>query len=71
MHNVATKLNDDEKKFLDDLSESLMEYVDGYLQVAHDYGLNPQQKLQFLHNLLPKDAKRFNLEQVEPYAQTY
>lgn len=71
MHGVTMRLKDDYKKFSGDLGQSWMKCVDEYSQVARDYGLNPQQKLHFLLNILSKDAKRFHLEQMEPYAQTY
>lgn len=70
-HDVGMRLKDSDKKFTGELGESWMDYVDEYQQVALDYNLTPQQKLQFLHNLLAKDAKRFYLERVVTYAQTF
>ena len=67
-HNVAMRLKDNEKKFSGELGESWMEFVDEYLQICRDYALSPTQKLQYLHNLLRGDAKRFYLDKVDGYA---
>lgn len=48
-----------------------MEFVAEYQQVARDYDLNQQQGLQYLHNLLRGDAKRFFRDKVQPYAATF
>lgn len=58
-HNVAMRLKDKDKKFSGDLGESWMEFVDDYLQMCRDYSLTHVQKLQYMHNLLRGDAKRF------------
>lgn len=70
-HDVGMRLKDSDKKFSGELGESWMEYVDEYQQISIDYQLSTQQKLQYLHNLLSKDAKRFYLERVSTYAQTF
>lgn len=71
VHGIAMWLTDADKKFSGDLGECWMDYVDEYSQVAKDHGLNPQQKLQYLHILFSKDAKRLHLAQVETYAQPF
>ena len=48
-----------------------MEYVDDYLQVCRDYNLSPPQRLQFLHNLLRGDAKRYYLDKIDGYATSF
>ena len=63
-HNVTMRLKDNEKKFSGDLGENWMEFVDEYSQVARDYNLNISQKLQYIHNILRGDAKRFYLDRV-------
>lgn len=70
-HDVGMRLKDADKKFSGELGECWMEFVDDYQQVAIDYNLSPPQKLQYIHNLLSKDAKRFYLERVATYAQTF
>lgn len=45
--------------------------MDEYQQIARDYKLNPGQKLQYLHNILSKDAQRFYLDRVAHYATTF
>lgn len=65
------RLKDADKKFSGDLEECWMEFVDDYLQILKDFGLTNEQRKQFMHNLLSKDAKRYYLERVDPYAQTF
>lgn len=48
-----------------------MEYVPDYQQVARDYNLSFPQKLQFLHNLLRGDAKRFYLNSAGTHMNTF
>lgn len=45
-HDIAMRLKDADKKFSGDLGECWMDFVDEYSQVALDYGLNAQHKLQ-------------------------
>ncbi|CDF36767.1 unnamed protein product [Chondrus crispus] len=70
-HNVAMRMKEKEKKFSGDLGESWMEYVDDYLQISRDYNLSPPQRLQFLHNLLRGDAKRYYLDKIDGYATSF
>ena len=70
-HNVSMRLKDSDKTFSRDLGDSWMEYVDDYLQLCRDYSLSPSQKLQYLHNLLQGDAKRYYLDKVDGYATTF
>lgn len=65
------RLKDSDQKFSRDLGECWMNFVDDYSQVSRDYGLSPQQKLQYLLNLLINEAKRFYLAEVEKYAKTF
>lgn len=58
-HNVAMRLKDNQKKFNGDLGECWLEYVDEYEQISLDYNLTPPQKLQYMHNIVTKDAQRF------------
>lgn len=58
-HNIAIRLMDVEKNFSRDLGKCWMEHVDEYSQIAMNYGLNPQEKLEYLHDFLSKDVKRF------------
>ena len=70
-HNVAMRLKDKDQKFSGDLGESWMEYVDDYLQLCRDYSLSPTQKLQYLHNQLRGDAKRYYFDQVDGYDTSF
>lgn len=45
---IAMRLKDSDKKFPGDFGEYWMDFVGDYSQVARDYGLSPQQKLQYL-----------------------
>lgn len=67
-HNIALRFKESSSKFSGNLGESWMEFVAEYQQVARDYRLSPRQKLQYLHNLLRADAKRFYLDRVDGYA---
>lgn len=70
-HNVAMRFRDQAAKFSGNLGESWNEYVAEYQQVARDYELTASQKLQYLHNLLRGDAKRFFLDRVHGTAATF
>lgn len=70
-HNVAMRFRDQAAKFSGNLGESWSEYVAEYQQVARDYELNATQKLQYLHNVLRGDAKRFFLDRVHGTAATF
>lgn len=70
-HNVAMGLKDSNSQFDGDLEECWREYVDSYFQIAKDYYLTSDQKLQYLHIVLWKDALRFYLNAVQPYTTTF
>ena len=70
-HNVAMRLRDKDKTFSGAIGECWMEYVDEYKQVPKDYSLDPTQRLQYMHNLLSGDGKRFFLGKVEGYAPDF
>ena len=70
-HNVSMRLRDGDKTFSGALGESWMEFFDEYIHVCRDYALSPTQKLQYMHNLLSGDAKRFYLDRVDGYATSY
>lgn len=70
-HNVAIRLKDNQKKFNGDLGECWLEYVDEYEQISLDYNLTPPQKLQYMHNIVTKDAQRFYIDRVKAYANTF
>lgn len=59
------RFRDAASKFSGGLGDNWSEYVAEYQQVARDNGLSSAQKLNFLHNLLRGDAKRFYLDRVE------
>ena len=69
--NVAMRLKDRDKKFSAALGESWMEFVDEYLQIGRDYSLSPTQKLQYMHNILSGDAKRYYLDRIDGYATSF
>lgn len=70
-HNIAMRFRDSGAKFSGDIGESWMEFVAEYQQVARDYSLTPPQKKQYLHNLLRGDAKRFYLDRIENFVNTF
>lgn len=70
-HNFAMRLKDSDAKFHGDLEQFWHEYVDGYNQLFLNYNLSDKQKMQYLHNLLSKDALRFYLDRVQPFTVTY
>ena len=48
-----------------------MEHVDDYKRMALDYNLSVTQKLQYMHNLLRGEAKRFYLDKVDKYSTSF
>ncbi|GAB0496233.1 hypothetical protein MMPV_007545 [Pyropia vietnamensis] len=70
-HSIAMRFRDQASKFSGNLGESWSEFVAEYQQVARDYELTASQKLQYLHNLLRGDAKRFFLDRVQGTAATF
>lgn len=48
-----------------------MKFVEEYQQIARHYKLNYAQKLQYLHNILSKDARGFYFNQVDNYAMNF
>lgn len=64
-------LKDNGKSFSGHLEECWRDYRDDCDQVSEDYNLIPKQQLQFMHNILQKDAHRFFLESVRPIEKTY
>lgn len=70
-HNVSMRMKENDKTFSGDFGESWMEYVDDYLQVSRDYNLTPSQRLQFLHNLLRGDAKRYYFDKIDGYETSF
>lgn len=67
-HKVAMRFKEDKKKFSGAIGEYFNDFVSDYLQAARDYDLTPTQKLQYLHNVLTGDAKRFYYNRIEGYA---
>lgn len=65
------KLKESSSKFSGDLGECWAEYVYNYEGLSRDYFLTPCEKLQYLHNLLQRDALRFYLSTVYPKAGAY
>eukprot|EP00171_Calliarthron_tuberculosum_P002991 IDg2991t1 len=70
-HNIAMRFRENSAKFSGDIGESWIEYVAEYLQVSRDYNLSTVQKLQFLHNILRGDAKRFYLDQIQGHVNSF
>lgn len=48
-----------------------MDYVDEYVHIFHDYNLSRSQKLQFMHNIVRGDAKRFYLNVLYGFTNTF
>lgn len=70
-HNVAMRLNYNQNKNNGDLKECWLQYVDEYEQIAVDYNLTPPQKLQYMLNILTKDAQRFYIDRLKAYAENF
>ena len=56
--------------FTIDIDESWDKYVAEYRQVALDYNLGNQQKLQYRHNIIGSVAKRCYLNNIQPHLST-
>lgn len=70
-HNVAMRRKDHQSKFRGDTTEPWDEYVETYNLIAKDYRFSDEQKLQFLHNTLTKDALRSYRAKAAPHVTTY
>lgn len=70
-HRVSLRFKDNQAKFSGDARECLDDFVADYNLAGRDFGLSPEQKLRYLHNLLRGDAKRFYLSELEPFATSY
>lgn len=64
-HYVAVRLKNVEQKFSGSLGKCWMKSVDEYQKIARGYKLNTAQKLQYLRNILCKDAQRFYMSYVQ------
>lgn len=58
-HYAVMRLKDLYSKFDGDLGDCWSEDVDSCVQIAKDYNLTSNQKIQYLHNVLSKDLLRF------------
>eukprot|EP00170_Pyropia_yezoensis_P001506 contig_6593_g1510 len=70
-HNVAMHFRDPAEKPSGNVGESWCEYVVEYQQVVRDYELTASQMLQYLHNLLRGDTKRFLHDRVNGTAASF
>lgn len=70
-HNIAMRFKDVDAKISGVISQCWQEFVDEYRQVSTDDGLTSAQKLQFIHNILSKDAQRVFVDRVERYATSF
>ena len=71
VHNVAMRLDKEEKKFSGRIDENIAEYLSNYECIAIDYNLSEADKYRFLHNLFRGDAKRFFLDKIKPFVRSY
>lgn len=65
------RLKKSESEFSDDTTECWDGYGDNYVQFAWDSRMTDVQTLQYRHNLLRKDTKRFYSNLVVPHAATF
>lgn len=65
------RLKDSEKKLREDLGEFWMAQIDEFQQIARGYNLSGSQKLQYLHNVLFKDAYRLFIDCIQGYATLF
>lgn len=70
-HRVSLRFKDNHAKISGDAHECLDDYVAEYDLVGRDFGLSREQKLRYSHNLLRRDAKRYYLSELEPFAASY
>ena len=68
-HNVAMLVRRD--RFTGDIGESWNECVAEYQQIARDYNIGNQKKLQCLHNIMAGDAKRFYQNGVATHVNSF
>lgn len=67
---MEIRFREEESEFSGELVEYRAEYVDANNKMDLDYNLNQEQKRQYPHRLLCKDAARFYATAVEAYAAT-
>lgn len=70
-HNFVMRFMNTSSKFRGDIGKFWQEFIHEYRQVSRYYRLFNQQKLDYLYNLLYGDAKRFYLDSVYGYAQSF
>lgn len=68
---MAIRFKDSKQKFSGNIGEFLSDYVSEYLQAARDYNLGNMQKLQFMHNILAGDAKKFYYNRFNSYVASF
>lgn len=60
-----------DKKFVGNVFKCWQKFKDEFEQVAENYNLSHEQQFRFLHNILCKDAHRFYVETMKPFARNY
>lgn len=70
-HDIAMSFKANTAKFSGDIGESWIKFVATYYQVSRDYDPTPRHRLQFRHNLLRRDAKRFYLDAVNNFENIF
>lgn len=68
---MTMRYKDNSNKFINNNGESWKEYITGYQQVALNYGLDSDQKLQYIHNIVGIDAKRYYLDIVQIHVSLF
>lgn len=58
-------------KFTGDIGESWKVYVAEYQQLSQDYYLDNRQELQYFHNIMGGDVKRFHLNNVLTHVNAF
>lgn len=71
MHSDVVQLKDTKNIFDGHLGNCWSKYVDSHQEIAKDYYLLRDKKVQYLHNILSKNALRFYLDAVRSYVTTY
>lgn len=71
VHNVAMWVKDIDSNFDGNLGDCWNEQIDSYEQTTNAYNLTIEKKLQYLDNILFRDALRFYHDFLQPFGTTY
>lgn len=70
-HNISMRFKNAENKFSREIVERWVEFVEEYRRVTNAYGLNEEQKINDVHNIIRKESRRFYIGRVKGYASNF